>query len=65
MAKFSDHRVWDKLFRVLAPLIERITGRWRHATPSSRYRPEAHYMRGPGPKSLRKAAESGRKSRAA
>jgi hypothetical protein len=40
---------------VLARLVAAITGR----TPADRYRPERHYMRGPGPKCRAKAGDAG------
>ena len=33
-------------------VFRRLIARWREWTAPDRYRPEKHYMRGPGPKNL-------------
>jgi hypothetical protein len=49
-----------RLFKVLAATVSACRALLRKDLP--RYRPEAHYMRGPGPKWLAKQAEvSGRR----
>jgi hypothetical protein len=47
MASFSDRR---KVSHFFAAAVERLKTRWRQWTAPDRYRPEKHYMRGPGPK---------------
>ena len=37
----------------------RLIARWREWTAPDRYRPEKHYMRGPGPKNLANSAKAG------
>jgi hypothetical protein len=63
MTKSSDRRASGKLFVAVGEAVKRLVVRWREATSSNRYRPEKHYMRGPGPKSSRKAAEGDQNSR--
>jgi hypothetical protein len=55
MTKSSDRRASGKFFVAVGQAIKWLVARWRQATSSDRYRPEKHYMRGPGPKSSRKA----------
>jgi hypothetical protein len=54
MTKSSDRRASGKFFVAVGKAVRRLAARWRQATSSDRYRPEKHYMRGPGPKSSRK-----------
>jgi hypothetical protein len=48
---FAD---WSHFFVYLPQSAVRLWHRWRRALPSGSYRPERHYMRGHGPKSLRR-----------
>jgi hypothetical protein len=45
------------LFDKISGAVERLIARWRQATASDHYRPEKHYMRGPGPKNSSKVGE--------
>jgi hypothetical protein len=54
MTKSSDRRASGKFFVAVGQAVKRLAACWRQATSSDRYRPEKHYMRGPGPKSSRK-----------
>jgi hypothetical protein len=58
MPSFSDRRSFSNFF---GAMVGRLMARWRHWMPPDRYRPEKHYMRGPGPKNPRNSdkAESG------
>jgi hypothetical protein len=47
MASFSDRR---KVSHFFTAAVERLKIRWRQWVAPDRYRPEKHYMRGPGPK---------------
>ena len=49
-----------KFFTRLPRLLSALWRRWFHASTPAPYRPEKHYMRGPGPKS---SAKGGRESR--
>jgi len=42
----------------LSQAVARLWGRCRALLPSGGYRPELHYMRGPGPKSLSRQSSS-------
>jgi hypothetical protein len=46
MASFPDRRFLGNFLGTL----ERLRARWRQWMGADRYRPEKHYMRGPGPK---------------
>ena len=48
MTSFSDRR---KVSHFFAAALVRLKARWRQWVAPDRYRPEKHYMRGPGPKS--------------
>jgi hypothetical protein len=48
MTSFSDRR---KVSYFFAAALDRLTAGWRQWVAPDRYRPEKHYMRGPGPKS--------------
>ena len=50
MASFSDREKFSNFFGAIGRLADRLVARWREATAPDRYRPEKHYMRGPGPK---------------
>jgi hypothetical protein len=50
MASFSDRQKFSNFFGAIGRLADRLVARWREATAPDRYRPEKHYMRGPGPK---------------
>jgi hypothetical protein len=53
----NDRRLPQDLRRFFARLPQaarRLFERWRTYLPAERYRPERHYMRGPGPKSRSK-----------
>jgi hypothetical protein len=63
MTKSSDRRASDKFFVAVGQAVTWLVARWRQATSSDRYRPEKHYMRGPGPKSSRKADGGDQKSK--
>jgi hypothetical protein len=47
MTSFPDR---PKARHFFAAAVERLKARWRQWTAPDRYRPEKHYMRGPGPK---------------
>jgi hypothetical protein len=47
MTSFSDRR---KVSHFFAAALVRLKARWRQWVAPDRYRPEKHYMRGPGPK---------------
>ena len=50
MPAFSDCRKFSRFFGAVGRLVDRLKTRWRQETSPDRYRPEKHYMRGPGPK---------------
>jgi len=52
MASSPDRRRFSNFF---GAVIGRLMARWREWTSPDRYRPEKHYMRGPGPKASAKA----------
>jgi len=56
MASSRDRRRFANFFGIIAG---RLIARWRQWTAPDRYRPEKHYMRGPGPKHLASSAKSG------
>jgi hypothetical protein len=47
MSHLSDRR---KFSNFLGAIVSRLKARWRQWVSPDRYRPEKHYMRGPGPK---------------
>jgi hypothetical protein len=47
----------SRFFARLPDRVGRLLRRWRALGASHRYRPEKHYMRGPGPKSRRPPSE--------
>jgi hypothetical protein len=47
MASFPERRRISNFFEAT---VGRLLARWRQWTAPDRYRPEKHYMRGPGPK---------------
>jgi hypothetical protein len=56
MASFSDRRRFSNFFgAMIGRLMARGLARWRKWRSPDRYRPEKHYMRGPGPKNSGKA----------
>jgi hypothetical protein len=55
MVSSPDRRL-SNFFGVMAG---RLIARWREWTAPDRYRPEKHYMRGPGPKNLANSAKAG------
>jgi hypothetical protein len=50
MASFSDCRKFSNFFGPVGRLVDRVVAVWRQAMSPDRYRPEKHYMRGPGPR---------------
>jgi hypothetical protein len=50
MASFSDCRKFSNFFGPVGRMVDRIVAVWRQAMSPDRYRPEKHYMRGPGPR---------------
>lgn len=50
MAGFSHTPRLSSLFNKIADAIGRLVVRWREAESLDRYKPEKHYMRGPGPR---------------
>jgi hypothetical protein len=52
-------------FAKVSRAVERLFLRWRRATGSGHYRPEKHYMRGPGPKNLSKLSNGDNDPKAA
>jgi hypothetical protein len=50
MASFSKRRRFGNFFGGIERLIGRLTARLSEWRSPDRYRPEKHYMRGPGPK---------------
>jgi hypothetical protein len=53
MASLPDRRRFSSFFgAVTGRLLSGWLARWRKWTSPDRYRPEKHYMRGPGPKNL-------------
>jgi hypothetical protein len=58
MKKLRQQRQEEKLRRSFGMAFVRLLRRFVAASGlSDRYRPELHYMRGPGPKSLAKAGD--------
>jgi hypothetical protein len=51
---------FGNFFDKIGQAISRALARWRRATSPNRYRPEKHYMRGPGPKARGEAGSNGR-----
>lgn len=49
---------WRQFFLHLQKAAVRLWERCRASLPSGGYRPELHYMRGPGPKSLNRHSSS-------
>jgi hypothetical protein len=47
MTSFPDRRKFSNFF---GAVVGRLVARWRQWVSPDRYRPEKHYMRGPGPK---------------
>jgi hypothetical protein len=47
MASFPERRRFSNFFEAA---VGWLLARWRQWTAPDRYRPEKHYMRGPGPK---------------
>ena len=58
MTAFSDCRKFSNFFGAIGRLVDRLKARWRQETSPERYRPEKHYMRGPGPKSAGKSGDT-------
>lgn len=52
MASFSDRRLLGNVLGKLERMASRLRAHWREWAGPGRYRPEKHYMRGPGPKCL-------------
>jgi hypothetical protein len=50
MASFSDCRKLSNFFGPVGRMVDRIVAVWRQGISPDRYRPEKHYMRGPGPR---------------
>jgi hypothetical protein len=55
MASFSERRRFSNFF---VRLVSRLAERWPQWRSPDRYRPEKHYMRGPGPKNFSKTDSS-------
>lgn len=60
MPSFSDRRIFGNVLGALEHMAGALKARWRQWVPSDRYRPEKHYMRGPGPKNTVNPADSGK-----
>jgi hypothetical protein len=60
MASFPERRRFSNFF---GATVGRLLARWRQWVAPDRYRPEKHYMRGPGPKNISGKAD-GASSRA-
>jgi hypothetical protein len=58
MSASADCRKFSNFFGAVGRLVDRLKARWRQETSPDRYRPEKHYMRGPGPKSAGKPDNS-------
>jgi hypothetical protein len=56
MPSFSDRLRFSYFF---GATVGRLVARWREWTSPDRYRPEKHYMRGPGPKSPKNSGKTG------
>jgi hypothetical protein len=54
MASFPERAGFGSFF---GRTLGRIIARWRRWVSPDRYRPEKHYMRGPGPKASGKAGD--------
>ncbi len=50
MASFSDRRLLGNVLGRFERMVSRLRTHWREWAGPGRYRPEKHYMRGPGPK---------------
>ena len=50
MASFPDRRKFSNFFAAAGHMVGRLMAGWRQWVSPDRYRPEKHYMRGPGPK---------------
>jgi hypothetical protein len=62
MTSFSDRHGFGNFFVRIERAVRRMAARWRRAVSTNHYRPEKHYMRGPGPKTLGAAGGSDRTS---
>jgi hypothetical protein len=58
MSAFSDLRKFSNFFGAIGRVLDRLRARWRQEMSPDRYRPEKHYMRGPGPKNADKSGNS-------
>lgn len=54
-----QHKILSRLFDVAVQKAARLRRRLRRALAESSYRPELHYMRGPGPKCSEKLIVGG------
>ena len=55
MISSPDRRQPSNIFGFV---MSRLIAKWRDWTAPDRYRPEKHYMRGPGPKNLANSAKA-------
>jgi hypothetical protein len=62
MMPHSVRRGFGNIFGKIGRAVTGARARWRLATSPDRYRPEKHYMRGPGPKVRGQTGRNGRQA---
>jgi hypothetical protein len=64
MTSFADNRILGDFLGRLERMAGSLKARWQQWVGADRYRPEKHYMRGPGPKCAANSNDPAKEARA-